>query len=576
MIELRNVKKKYGNKVLFSNVNLKFNSPGVYSFVGDNGSGKSTLLNIIGGYIKPSRGKVLNKDISVSFMSQKTNLLESLSVREMFEMLDLDINLLRKVKLFSKREKYPRELSLGMQQRIALIVALYSKATCIILDEPTSHLDLKNAELIMKEIKKVSKTKIILLVNHNKELVERYSDFIHIIEDGQINLLKESNVKRSVIIDRSRKKEKWKVYYRNSLKNKKINFMFIIVFVLLFFIEFMFVNLENGFSIYLNNKEKYSLDYNKFYLRECTKIKEGNIVLKRCENLNSSKVNLLKNNYKVVINYDAFLNDLYNTNNLSVVSPSAYKLKEGNYPSKYNEVVASSDYEVGDEITLDTTKIVHYNKIDIYKNKLVLNVVGISEDKPFIQENNIYLDYSYIDGYLEREMLKNNGVSLKQYFNEANINNYKYVLFFDDVDLSVLEVNNIDYLSSSYEYYESLKDSFKEIIEYFNYFNIVILITFLLYTVKLVKKKIGFKENDILFFKAASIKKRKIIKLINRENAFFIKIASFLSFIIVLIVNYVLFKTITFELPFGLLFLVVVLSINKILVKREIRRRVSI
>ena len=127
------------------------------------------------------------------------------------------------------------------------------------------------------------------------------------------------------------------------------------------------------------------------------------------------------------------VNDLYNTNNLSVVSPSAYKLKEGNYTSKYNEVVASSDYEVGDEITLDTTKIVHYNKIDIYKNKLVLNVVGISEDKPFIQENNIYLDYSYIDGYLEREMLKNNGVSLKQYFNEANINNYKYVLFFDDV-----------------------------------------------------------------------------------------------------------------------------------------------
>ena len=126
MIELINIEKRYGNRVLFSNVNLKFDKPGIYSFVGDNGSGKSTLLNIIGGYIKPSKGKVINENIKISFMSQKTNLLDTLTIREMFKMLDLDVNLLRKVRLFSKIDKYPKEFKPGSQMSALYCRIIYN------------------------------------------------------------------------------------------------------------------------------------------------------------------------------------------------------------------------------------------------------------------------------------------------------------------------------------------------------------------------------------------------------------------------------------------------------------------
>ena len=330
------------------------------------GSGKTTLLNIIGGYIKPSKGKVINENIKISFMSQKTNLLDTLTIREMFKMLDLDVNLLRKVRLFSKIDKYPKELSLGMKQRIALIIALYSKASCIILYEPTSHLDLKNTKLIMREIKKVSENKIILLVNHNKEIVDEYSDFICVIDKGKISILKETKINRNLIIDRTNTKKKWGIYYKKSLKkNIKINLIFYFVFVLLFFIEFLSFDLKNNFLSYLENNEESSLDYNKFYLRQCEEIKEEDITLKKCKNLDEFKVDLLKDNYNVVLNYDIFLNDLYSVNNLSVIAPVSHKLKEGRYPLEYNEVVASSDYFIGDKIILESIKVINYKKICI-------------------------------------------------------------------------------------------------------------------------------------------------------------------------------------------------------------------
>ena len=71
MIKLKNVKKKYKRQLLFSKVNLKIERCGVYGIVGENGSGKTTLLNIISGFIKPTKGKVVNKFKGVSFISQK-------------------------------------------------------------------------------------------------------------------------------------------------------------------------------------------------------------------------------------------------------------------------------------------------------------------------------------------------------------------------------------------------------------------------------------------------------------------------------------------------------------------------
>ena len=147
MIELINVKKKFKNKVLFENVNIKIDKPGVYSFVGENGSGKSTLLNIICGFVKATSGKVVNKSKGCSYISQEVNLIENMTVKEQFKMLRIDINLLKKINMFSKVDRYPNELSFGMRQRIAVLMGLYSDSCVIACDEPISHLDKYNSNI---------------------------------------------------------------------------------------------------------------------------------------------------------------------------------------------------------------------------------------------------------------------------------------------------------------------------------------------------------------------------------------------------------------------------------------------
>ena len=123
MLELINIEKKYKNKILFQNVNIRIDCPGLYCLVGDNGSGKSTLLNIIGGFIKPTKGKV-KKDNKCVLISQKVKLIKTLTIKEHFKMFGLDINLLKKVKLINKENKYPYELSFGMRQRICVLLVL--------------------------------------------------------------------------------------------------------------------------------------------------------------------------------------------------------------------------------------------------------------------------------------------------------------------------------------------------------------------------------------------------------------------------------------------------------------------
>ena len=65
----------------------------------------------------------------------------------------------------------------------------------------------------------------------------------------------------------------------------------------------------------------------------------------------------------------------------------------------------------------------------------------------------------------------NNNIDLYSYFKWLEIDSYKYVLYFDDIDISVLTKNSIEYLSSSYEYYERLSSLNNEISYYFKYIN---------------------------------------------------------------------------------------------------------
>ena len=285
---------------------------------------------------------------------------------------------------------------------------------------------------------------------------------------------------------------------------------------------------------------------------------------------------LKESDNKLSLNYDVFLNDLYDVNNLSVVSNNVVHLKEGRYPLKYNEVVVGEEYDVGDQITLETVKIIKDKKVDIYTGKLILNVVGISNRLPFIKDEKIYFDCDLIEEYFKGEKLKNNNISLFEYFNNVEVNNYKYVLYFKEIDTSHLKENNIEYLSSSYDYYNGLKESFEEFITSMKCFSLFICFSTIFYAYRLVKKKINSKGDDINFFKAYGLSKKKIIKLINKENNFLIVLSGVFSMLFNLVLIWFIFKSIVFNFIFFSFILLMAIFINKYLFKRELERKIAI
>ena len=119
-------------------------------------------------------------------------------------------------------------------------------------------------------------------------------------------------------------------------------------------------NVKNNFNFLFNNGEVNSLDYNKFYLKECVKEKEGRLTIKKCSNIQADKIRLISVNDNIVsLNYDVLLNDLYDEKRINVINNKKdIALKEGRYPLNYNEVIASSNYSVGQEIALESFKII--------------------------------------------------------------------------------------------------------------------------------------------------------------------------------------------------------------------------
>lgn len=575
MLKLINVEKSFKNKKLFENVNINIEKAGIYSFIGNNGSGKTTLLNIIAKFIKPSKGKVVNKINGCSFISQKVNLIDHLRIKDHFKMFKIDETVLKKVRLYNKIDCYPSQLSQGQRQRIMCMLAIYSSYSLLIADEPTSHLDFKSASLIIKELVKASKKKIVLLVSHDLELVDKYSNRIYLIENHRVKLIEDRNSTQNMTIQ-NKMKFKFKNYIKKSLiYYKKINLFFLIISFISFLLLAFGFNFKNNVDILMENSKKSSLDYNKFYLRECEKI-DKEITFKKCSNLSEDKLNLLKNSeHKVGYNYDLLFNSLYGLNNFNVVKNNNFILKEGVYPSKYNQIVANDEYKIGDIITLSASKIISLDETDIYNNELKLEVVGITYNSLINNRNNFYLDYDLVEEYLKHEYLINNRKTLYDYFETLDINDYKYILFFENIDLSLLKYNGIDYISSSYDYYNSLEDVSNKINKCIVYLNIIVIFFNFYYYFRLIKKKIISKESEIIFLKSMGVTKKKINKIIYKENKKLIIISCFLSYILVSVLFYLLFGGTCLSIA-SLLIILVSLSINKNMVKHITNKRQSI
>jgi len=200
-------------------VDLKFRQNEFVSILGPSGCGKTTMLNILGGLDRYTSGDLVidcksTKDFvdndwdnyrnkRVGFVFQSYNLIPHLTVSGNVEMA-LTISgislserkerakeALERVGLSDHINKHPNQLSGGQMQRVAIARAIVNRPEILLLDEPTGALDTNTSVQIMELIKEIGQNKLIIMVTHNPELAEQYSERLVHMRDGKV--IKDTN-----------------------------------------------------------------------------------------------------------------------------------------------------------------------------------------------------------------------------------------------------------------------------------------------------------------------------------------------------------------------------------------------
>ena len=177
----KNFYTKEGEMEVLKNISFTLHEGEILSLLGPSGSGKSTILNILTNLLEPTSGEVSIKG-TIGYMFQKDHLLEWRSIMDNIT-LGLEImkkkndkksmerieRLLKTYGLWEFRNMYPKELSGGMRQRVALIRTLSVDPSILLLDEPFSALDYQTRLMVNDDVYKVIKNenKSVILVTHD-------------------------------------------------------------------------------------------------------------------------------------------------------------------------------------------------------------------------------------------------------------------------------------------------------------------------------------------------------------------------------------------------------------------------
>lgn len=185
MIEVRNLTKSFGDKVVLDNINVTFETGKTNLIIGQSGSGKTVLMKNLVGLLQPTSGKVLYDDRDFTQMSKKEKVLmrremgmifqsaalfDSLNVLEnvmfpidMFSTMNYRERVKRaqecldRVNLIEAQQKYPGEISGGMQKRVAIARAIVMNPKYLFCDEPNSGLDPKTSLVIDELLSGITK-----------------------------------------------------------------------------------------------------------------------------------------------------------------------------------------------------------------------------------------------------------------------------------------------------------------------------------------------------------------------------------------------------------------------------------
>ena len=209
------ITKQFGSRLLFQQpLNLSFQAGEVVALMGNNGTGKTTIIKLFCGLILPDTGKIFINGVNAfesrkkwmqdvgAFLEGPRSIYWRLSAFQNFlyfsglkgifgkdavEQAEIKLSLFD---LWDVKDNRVETFSLGMKQRLALACSMIHNPSIVLLDEPTTGLDSKSIKILENYIQKMSSNgTTIIFTSHDKEMVNRNSNKILMIRDGQIDII---------------------------------------------------------------------------------------------------------------------------------------------------------------------------------------------------------------------------------------------------------------------------------------------------------------------------------------------------------------------------------------------------
>jgi ABC-type lipoprotein export system ATPase subunit len=529
MIEIQNLTKIYQSSkedavVANNDISFKLQDTGMVFITGKSGSGKTTLLNILGGLDSKTSGNyfVDGKSITdfksldefrnecVGFVFQDFNLIDSLSVYENINLvLSLQENAnknkisetLKVVGLEGYENRKINELSGGQKQRVAIARAIIKKSKFILADEPTGNLDSETSKDIFGLLKSISKTKLIIVVSHDKSSARKYADRIITLSDGKIESDKEIHVikpQNQANLTQNLTKHKLSLKYIFTMAKNNVlhHFWKSFLTVVLFALTIFSICLSTLFSMYnseISIIKTFNGNYGNFYFAQSTQ--SDCVVFDSYSNVNDAFLTQQYDGINYIKGYNLGLNvtdiENYSDNAFYIITSKSdvenlglefYAINDitdtGIYLTDYAiDYLLSQNYVLSDNLTNDDyasllgQEILQFNAYtNLYTTKFRIDGIIKTDYKNFLNDNfelndSSYHNYKSYQSYYEFVRQKINLEYIPFYCTEKYIINnhdvttlylskstYRSILFNTGVNtISASNVNLIDSQTYSYD-----------------------------------------------------------------------------------------------------------------------------
>lgn len=490
-IKCKNINKSYNSQKIITNFNYEFKDRGLYTIYGESGSGKTTLLNILTGTIEYDSGEIIifnkknEKKVNtllsnrcISYITQNNYFIDYLTI---YDNLKVCLNkgesttrideLLKKMKLYDNRKKYPQNLSGGELQRLSIIIALLQNKKIIVLDEPTASLDKENAQNLITILDELKKDHLIICASHDEMLINISDEKIDINEETKeqnsscaLEKMEYSKKHKSTLIKYMLKR----FFAKNSEKKSSIMLIIVITFVMLIF---------NLCYNYKAKVEQSLLDYYKV-----------NYVEYYCNIKNKDHCDKILENYGSIENmYIYYSNTPDNTNGRRIEEVAGTLPLDANLLPNYEKIILYGSYyeeekdiilgkEYAEKITSNPENLIGtYIKIQMPDKEESFRVAAILKDineNPYFQNmrigidsinNQVFFNDQYIkkyeyDGIPKLFEVGNGVVVMRAYFKDANaLKNFYEAAKTNTEDITIIkfDTNFIDFqwLILAFEYY---------------------------------------------------------------------------------------------------------------------------